>query len=133
MKIYVSHQIQGPDGEQATEQSMQENCQKAIQWAELLRMNLGHNAIHGKGIFVGGPDGLYLTHRDTLYVPAEHEEFVHRAYVNGMLTIDQILEIDCDIVKSCDALIALGQISNGMRKEIDCAHANGLKIVFVEL
>ncbi|MBE3139907.1 MAG: hypothetical protein IMZ53_04895 [Thermoplasmata archaeon] len=40
-----------------------------------------------------------------LYVPAEHEDFVHRTYDKKYLSVDQILEIDCDIIDECAATI----------------------------
>jgi len=40
-----------------------------------------------------------------MYVPAESEEFVGRAYRAGYISEKQILEIDCQIIDSCDMVI----------------------------
>lgn len=132
MKIYVSHAICGGDGPNASEETKQKNCEAAKKWANLLRMNLGHQATKGLGLFVGGADGLYLRSEDELYVPAEHEDFVGRAYTMGLLSIPEILRVDCEIVKSCDALVALGPISNGMKVEIECAEKHGIRVIYVD-
>ena len=43
-----------------------------------------------------------------LYVPATHEWFIQKAYINGVLTKEQILSINCRIIKECDLLIYFG-------------------------
>ncbi len=123
MRIYVSHPIRGKNGDAATEEEKQANCEAAIKWADLLRMNLGLRATQGGGLYLGGH---WLTHRDWIYVPAEHEEFIGRAYGKGYLTEEQILDIDCEILKECDLLVVLGEPSTGMRVEI--GHAKSLNI-----
>lgn len=54
------------------------------------------------------------------YVPAEHEDFVQRAYHSGYLTEKQILDIDCQIISdTCDAVIVYvpeGDTLQGGRK-----------------
>lgn len=43
-----------------------------------------------------------------LYVPADHELFIHRAYKDGFLTKEQIEDINCKIIKECNLLILFG-------------------------
>jgi hypothetical protein len=63
------------------------------------------------------------------YVPADHEEFVRIAWMNNLLTEQEILDIDCEIILGCCGLIAYawdGHISKGMKVELD--YANELEI-----
>jgi len=43
-----------------------------------------------------------------LYVPADHELFIHHAYSNEFLTKKQISLTNCDIIKECNLLILFG-------------------------
>lgn len=113
MKIYLSHAIMGVKGTNALEEYIQENLQKAINLAVMLR------AVY--------PDVQF-------YVPAEHEDFVNRTYKKGYLTIDQILDIDCDIIATCDAVLFYnheGVLSNGMKKELKFTQENCISYVIV--
>lgn len=44
-----------------------------------------------------------------LYVPADHEIFIHTAYLNTFLTEKQIDIIECSIIKRCDLFVSFGQ------------------------
>ena len=46
--------------------------------------------------------------KSCLYVPANHEMFVHSAYKNEFLTKEQISFINCDIIGECNLLILFG-------------------------
>lgn len=50
-------------------------------------------------------DGLPKSY---LYVPADHDIFIHRAYKDGLLTKKDISSINCKIIKQCDLLINFG-------------------------
>ena len=50
-------------------------------------------------------DGLPKSY---LYVPADHELFVHRAYKDKLLTKEQITSINCKIIEECNLLINFG-------------------------
>jgi hypothetical protein len=93
--IYLSHRITGK-----TPEEMEQNCLDAIRFAEGLRY-------HFPGMNV--------------YVPAESEPFVEKAYRSGLLSVDQILDIDCGILHSdCNGAIFWtedGQLSKGMQVE----------------
>jgi len=43
--------------------------------------------------------------RFRLYVPADHELFIHNAYKSGFLTKEQINSINYNIIEKCDLLI----------------------------
>ncbi len=89
MKIYLSHRICG--GKETMSQiEMNKNCEAARDFAELIQIGLGLIGIEGVEIYIpGGPS----------------EEFVSRAISKRMLTVEQVLKIDCDIAKSKDAVI----------------------------
>lgn len=50
-------------------------------------------------------DGLPKSY---LYVPADHELFIHRAYKDGLITKEQISFINCKIIEECNLLINFG-------------------------
>jgi hypothetical protein len=50
-------------------------------------------------------DGLPKSY---LYVPADHELFIHRAYKDGLLTREQITSVNCKIIEECNLLILFG-------------------------
>lgn len=45
-----------------------------------------------------------------LYVPADHELFIHRAYQEKFLTTEQISSINCNIIKECNLLVFFGSV-----------------------
>jgi hypothetical protein len=80
----MSHPIRGAAGDKATEEQQLANCNLA------------------KGIAGKIRNYLLMNYRDAdadVYVPAEHEDFVHRTFSTGMLTVQQILCIDCQIIE----------------------------------
>ena len=46
--------------------------------------------------------------KSKLYVPADHEIFMQCAYLNNLLTKEQISFINCEIIKLCDLLVLFG-------------------------
>ena len=100
MRIYISHSIRGIKGKDATDDDMRVNNLKAISFGKDIRANF-------KGL--------------DIYVPGDGDEFVLKAYRSGYLTEDQILSVDCQIIDTCDAVLAFipdQYISNGMLVEI---------------
>ncbi len=100
MRIYISHSIRGKYGKDATNTQMKANCDAIMEVANHLRASFFNN-------------------RCEFYVPAEHEDFVGIAYREQYLTEKQILNIDCKIIASCDAVIICvpeGDELNGGRK-----------------
>jgi hypothetical protein len=99
LRVYLSHCIRGKEGADATEESMRRNCDAAKAYAAQLRQA------------VPGLD---------LYVPAEHETFVHLAFERALLTEQEILAVDCAIIDGCDAVVFYNQdgyLSPGMKIE----------------
>jgi len=114
IRAYVSHSICGKMGKDATEEYMKANNDKAI--------------ILGKQLKELFPSVDF-------YVPGDHDEFVMIAYRKGLLSIAQILEVDCVIVGKCNVLIAYAPdmfVSSGMQTEIDYAHKSGIPVRFIE-
>ena len=104
MRVYMSHSIRGKLGNAATPASLQENCLAAIETGEEIRKACPWANI---------------------YIPAEHEDFVQKAYDKKYMTEKQILEIDCDIIAECDILIvyvpAGDELQGGRKVEHDFA------------
>jgi hypothetical protein len=50
-------------------------------------------------------DGLPKSY---LYVPADHELFIQRAYKDSLITKEQIIFINCKIISECNLLILFG-------------------------
>jgi hypothetical protein len=118
MKInaYLSHTIRGSLGMEATKEDMERNCRKAAKLA-----------LEIKKKFISKLD---------LYVPAEHEQFVQKAYNRGYLTEKQILTVDCDIVAEQDLLIILkenGWEGGGIAIEKECADDNEVPVFYVDM
>ena len=109
---YLSHAIRGKKGEDATSKDMELNDAKAKTAANYLCLAFSELE---------------------LYVPGNHDEFVKIAYNKGYVTIDQILDVDCNILLKRDLLIAYDHeynISGGMVVEINAATKNNMSIVF---
>jgi len=112
---YFSHSIRGSKGNAATDEDMEQNCLLVKKVAEELRSHLPQLDI---------------------YVPAEHEDFVHIAWKQGMLSEEQILKVDCEIVAQKDLLLVLvkdGWRGGGIGVEIDKATRCGIPIFYVEV
>ena len=61
-------------------------------------------------------DGLPKSY---VYVPADHDIFIHRAYKDKLLTKEEISYINCKIIGQCNLLILFG--SNGVFTNDDIA------------
>lgn len=85
MRVYLSHAMRGQAGTGATVDAQAKNCAAAIEIAWKLRHTYGRKL--------------------DLYVPAETEPFVQDAYDHGFLTVKQILDVDCRVLKRCDAMV----------------------------
>jgi len=109
IKVYLSHFIRGPEGSEATPDVIKANCDKAKEWGKALWLYFGNNL--------------------KLYVPAEHDEALLIAMKKNYLTVDQVLDIDCTIVRTCDVLLIAkwgAGFSEGMCREIDTAKRLGI-------
>jgi len=100
---YLSHPIRGRTDGRSEEQRVKENCEDAIRMAIKLRKKFPNL---------------------DLYCPAEHGLSLQIALKRGLLSIDDVLEIDCEIVKRCKWLFLYmpdQYISEGMAVERDFA------------
>jgi len=43
-----------------------------------------------------------------IYIPAEHEVFIHCAYTNEFLSEEQITTVNCEIIDNCDLFVLFG-------------------------
>jgi len=73
-------------------------------------------------------DGLPKSY---LYVPADHELFVHRAYKDGFLTKEQIDSINYKIIEECNLLINFGNtaaVGSNLANELKYAQQEKIPI-----
>lgn len=120
-RIYMSHAIRGPKGQNATKKDIEENIAKHIKIGTEIKAYL---------IDWEKMDGLP---RCDLYIPAEHDEFVQIAFDKKYLDEKKILDVDCEIIERCNLVIAFGDPldSRGMQIELDYAANNGIPIFFM--
>ena len=116
IKAYLSHAIRGRAGAKATLKMITTNCEKAIKIGTEIR-----------AYFYDWEkmDGLPKLE---LYIPAESEPFVNRAYVKKYLSEKQILDIDCDIVGAGNLLLVYGEVYGGVKTEVDYAVRNEIPV-----
>jgi hypothetical protein len=110
---YLSHAIRGSKGMDATNEDMQRNCEEALELAKFLRIHI--------------PEIDF-------YVPAEHEDFVDKAYASGYLTVKQVLDVDCQILGSKDLHIVFvkdGWTGGGIVVEIEYARSKNKNIIYI--
>ena len=63
-----------------------------------------------------------------LYVPADHEVFVHSAYKSGFITKEQITAINCKIIETCDLLILYDGWGLEIDEELSCAKQESIAV-----
>ena len=111
MKIYLSHSIRGKLGNDSTPESLNKNCLAAIEVGNKIRLECPWASI---------------------YIPAEHESFIQKAYNKGYMTERQILDVDCDIIAEQDILIIYvpegDELQGGRLVEHDFAINEGMPI-----
>ena len=113
IRVYVSHSIRGKKGIDATVEDMEHNNDLAIDFGGALRDEFP---------------------TIDFYVPGDHDEFVLISYLQKYLTEEQILAVDCVIVRRCYFVIAYspdGFLSKGMRIEIEDAGKAGIPVIIV--
>lgn len=114
IKIYVSHSIRGLKGADATDEDMRINNRRATAFGKILRS---------------------MFPKIDFYVPADGDEFVLIAHRKKYLTEKQILDVDCGIVDTCNAVLAYipdQYISNGMLVEIYHAHSTNKPVLLMK-
>lgn len=104
MRVYLSHSIRGKAGANATALQEKINCDAAIELGKKIS-----NAIP----------------KLDLHVPATSGLFSRIAFKKGYITIDQTLDIDCEIINNCDAVIVYvpdgDELQGGRKIEYDHA------------
>lgn len=113
MRFYISHSIRGKYGNNATLTQMKANCDAIIAIAKQLRI---------------------VIPVVEFYVPAEHEDFVTRAYKKEYITEKQILDIDCEIIgDTCDGVIVYvpegDELQGGRKIEYDYAIRHCIPVI----
>jgi len=119
IKAYMSHPIRGSMKDKATSEFIESNCAAAMKIAGSIRTYVGVN---------------YRDADFELYVPAEHEAFVHRTYTLEMLRVQQILYIDCKIIEEDfnDLLLIFapfGPPVEGCHVEFTCARSLNIPVI----
>jgi len=109
ISVYFSHYIRGPKGHEATDSEIEYNMAQAILVADQLR---------------------HLFPQLDMYVPAEHEDFIGIAYADGLLTEQQLLDVDCKILEQKDCALFYAPdnyiMSRGMKVEFDYANKHNI-------
>jgi hypothetical protein len=114
VRIYLSHSIRGVKGADATDEDMRSNNLRATNFGIQLR-----------AIF---PDIDF-------YVPGDGDEFVMIAYRKKYLDENKILDVDCEIVDACNAILVFAPdqfVSNGMMVEIQHANATHKPVLLIK-
>ena len=116
IKIYVSHSIRGPKGLAATEKDMRYSCDRIKLIIGRLREDF--------------PEIEF-------YLPAESEQFVGIAYREKFLTELQILNIDCEIIDTCNLVMIFvpvddSEVQGGRLIEKAYAVVNGMPVLEFE-
>jgi len=110
IRVYCSHYVRGPKGPKATDGDMRLNCKRAVEHGLKLEATFS-----GVGF----------------YVPGAVDEPIAIAYKEKYLTEQQILEIDCRVISTCQAVLLLiwgEHLSRGMQIEVDYAKAHNIPI-----
>ena len=110
VKVYIAHSIRGIAGANATYEIMEANDQKAIEFVRSLE--------------VAFPNVDF-------YCPGEHDEFVLTAWEKGLISENDILDVDCQILSKRHILLVYAHdryISNGMLREIISAQLLGIPV-----
>ena len=111
IRAYISHSIRGKMGNAATDEYMQANNKRAIEFGRFLSNEFPNIDFH---------------------IPGEHDEFVLIAYRKGYLTEEQILDVDCEIISKCNFMVVYSPddyISKGMQIEIDHCVKHSISIL----
>jgi len=115
VRAYYSAAIRGPAGNNATDEQIQKNLQKACIQAEKIQKLLGEQ--------------LYI------YCPHQHDQLIQLLWRKGQVTDSAILQADLQIQNTCDMTIVNDVIqSGGVELEIQNAlnQTNFHPIIFIQ-
>ena len=114
-RAYLSHAIRGKEGDSCVMDTQKKYCAAAIK--------LG-NDIRAACPWLG------------LYIPAEHEDFIQKAYDKKYLDVSRILDIDCDIIEDCGLIIVYvpegDELQGGRLVEHDFAINEGMPVGLIK-
>ena len=108
IEAYMCHHIRGPMGDKSTRKERDDNRADAVAVRKAVELTF---------------PGLKV------YCPGENDVWGEVAYVRRILTIQQILEIDCAIIDTMDCMLVYdkyGIPSNGMSTEINHCRDNAI-------
>ena len=111
IRAYLSHPIRGKLGDNATDESMEANNDKAKVTGNLIR--------------VGVPDL-------SVYIPAEHDNFLLSHGVIPVNMVEELLALDCAIIHDCDLILIYAHeyhLGHGMQREYDYAIKHNIPMV----
>ena len=113
LSCYMSHHIRGPEGDKATAETRMANKAKAKKVARTLRQNFPIE----------------------VYCPGDNDEWAEIGYSEGIITVDQILDIDCKIIDARDCMIMYHQydkMGGGMVRELDHCIKTGKPYMIID-
>lgn len=105
LTCYMSHHIRGPEGDSASHETQSKNKKHARAAAIRLRYEFPNLRV---------------------YCPGDQDDWADVGYRRGLLSMKQILDIDCAIIGERDVVILYdqyGELSGGMQIEKDHAVA----------
>ena len=111
IRAYVSHAIRGVMGKDCPRKQRDLNKEKAVNWGREL--------------------WAYFGSQLEFYIPGANDEWAEISMEKCYLTIDQILDIDCEIISQRDIVLVLnweGELSGGMKIEVDHANEQGIPV-----
>lgn len=110
IRIYAAASVRGPNGDDATPETMAENIKAGVAKVEYLRENMTDCEI---------------------YSPHEHERLFQEPFQNGMVKSKHILDQCFGILRLCDAVIICTppDESEGVKAEIQEAIDNGIPVI----
>jgi hypothetical protein len=122
IRVYFSHAIRGQVGVGASHDTQNNNCRAAQDMAANVKQLL----------FRERPDIEV-----DFYIPADHEDFVQIAYDEKIISEENILKVDCLIIKDrCDATVVFvpgwDKLQGGRKVEWKFAIENDLPVCVFE-
>lgn len=114
IKAYLSHMIRGPEGNNASDETMRKN-------------NLDAQAIGNL---------ISSCFQGDLYIPADMDDYLLDRGRKPLDYVDLLLNLDCRLVIKSDILLVYspdGCISGGMQLEIDTAKEHGIPVLIFDI
>ena len=113
MRAYLMYQYRGPLGDNASPDDIDANIQKAAEIGDCISR-------HFPSLEVFIPHTADILHPYNL------------AWKSGLCTTDEILNVCCKIVEECDVAICVGNITEGMERELAVCEEHGIPVAYLE-